>query len=188
MQHEPEAFYTTTDADMVRPALHFVPNIVIETARGYNAPNITRTIVVGGRSVTIPIPLIDLLDGMAAVPSSYRPPSMEAALAGKAGPDMPAEENGLGVNFGDWRLCDLKLGFDIPVNFVVNNPQGPAMTACLRRYLGEARPRGAHVAKAWAELVGGRHDAWLKQQEARRNSVDAEVVREQPAEPRAIDA
>lgn len=188
MQHEPEAFYTVTDKDMEMPQLHFVPNIVIETSGGFSTPSMTRTITVGGRSVTMPIPLIDLLDGMVAAPTSYHPPAMLAVLAGQSGPSVPAEGNGLGVRFSSWRLCDMRLGFDIPVDFEVNNPHGPAMTACLRRYLGEARPRGVHVARAWAELVAGRHDAWLKQQEARRNSVDAEVVREQPAAPRAIDA
>lgn len=187
MIHEPEAFYVATDQDMVRPTLHFVPVVVMRVSGGFSSPDVTRTVIVGDRSVRIPVPLIDLLDGMVAVPMTYRPPSMEAALAGRSGPDMPAENNGLGVNFGSWQLCDLKLGLDIPVEFVVNNPQGPAMTAGLRRYLVEARPRGVHVAKAWGELVGGRHDAWLKQQEARRGSVDADVVPEQqPAGPRAI--
>lgn len=190
MEHQPEPFYTATEKDMERVALHFVPILTIHTPTGFNTPTISRTITVGGRTVFLPIPLIDLHDGMAAVPMSYYPPDMESVLAGKSGPSVPGEQDALGVRFTSWRIADMKLGFDIPVEIDVVNPYGPALTGCLRRYVGEARGRGVHVAKAWAELVAGRHTAWLEQQRRREGTVDAEVVRPDPipAAPRAIDA
>jgi hypothetical protein len=179
-QAEPQPFYTVTDEDMIRRSLPFVPYLRLEDGRGVSFPALSRNLVIGGRAVTLPLPMIDLGDHLVAVPINI---GVQAVLD-----NHPAYADSSTLYFGQWVLSDVRLGVSHSLVLEVENPYGPAMQSYLRRYVLQARHRGMHAAQAWAEAAYEQHDEWVRWSTRRSGSVDGTVVDEPPAERAALPA
>lgn len=114
----------------------------------------------GGRSVTVPRPMVDLGDDLYAVPGfDYLPGDRRI--------------DGLTVALTRWQLYDVRLGVTLPLVLHVDNPFGPAFTHYRRRYVMEMRIHAGRVpgdyteaARAWGEQVSAAYDAWAQEQAA----------------------
>lgn len=154
---EPQPLFVRRPEDDLRPSLEFkaYAEFVAEeygVVRAVNRyPYVSLTI--GGRGVQLPRPLIELRDGLYALP--------RLATKQEAGGDT------LGFDLAGWQLYDLHAGVVLPAVLEVQNPFGPGFTDYRRRYVMEMRIhrdrlRGnyAEAATAWGERVVDAHVAW----------------------------
>lgn len=209
METRPRPLFVRTEEDDLLRSLTLVPYVMVEHNDGYRYG--TQALypyvidVIGGRSVTLPAPAVELTDRLYAVPRAYPAFDTDAVVrqalrwheaARKAGqeggpkpePYKPARSsNRMEVDLGRWQLWDPYNGVLLPPVLPLNNPHGPGFTGYLRRYITEMRvnaarlhPNYASACQAWSEKVLEEHEMWERQererQERREGSVPGEML------------